>query len=169
MPNKNTVKFYDIDAYYHVYNRGVEKRKIFIDDEDYSVFLNLFKRYLDDKPSVDEKGREYDLLMEDVELTAFCLMPNHFHLLLYQLESDGITKLLRAVCSTYTTYFNKKYDRVGPLFQGIFKASRICDESYLLHVVDYIHLNPTEFMSWKWSSLSYWLLKDGIWKLAIRI
>lgn len=159
MPSKNTVKFYDVDTYYHVYNRGVEKRKVFLDDEDYAVFLNLIKRSLNERPEMDDKGREYDWLAKDVELTAFCLMPNHFHLLLYQIEMLGITRLLRSVCSAYTTYFNKKYDRVGPLFQGVFKAVSVNNDAYILHIARYIHRNPSKYMQWEWSSLSYWLDK----------
>jgi putative transposase len=157
MPSRNIIKRYKVDAYYHIYNRGVEKRKIFIDDEDYSVFINLFKRYLSDNPVRDNKGREYNWLARDVELIAFCLMPNHFHLLLYQINMDSITELLRSVCSAYTTYFNKKYNRIGPLFQGNFKASNILNDNYLMHITRYIHRNPQNYMVWKWSSLPYWL------------
>lgn len=157
MPSRNIIKNYDTNTYYHIYNRGVEKRKIFVDDEDYSVFLNLFKRYLDDSPTKDNKGREYDWFSKNVELIAFCLMPNHFHLLLYQIEINAITKLLRAVCSAYTIYFNKKYDRVGALFQGIFKATSINNDTYLLHITRYIHRNPILYLRWEWSSLEYWL------------
>lgn len=157
MPSRNIIRRYDANSYYHVYNRGVEKRKIFLDNEDYSVFLNLFKRYLSDKPEVDNKGREYNWLAGDVELIAYCLMPNHFHLLLFQIELGSITKLLRSVCSAYTTYFNKKYERVGPLFQGKFKASYIFIDSYLVYITRYIHRNPKEYLSWEWSSLKYWL------------
>jgi putative transposase len=140
-----------------VYNRGVEKRNIFIEDEDYAVFLNLFKRYLSDYPVTDNKGREYDWLTNKVEIIAFCLMPNHFHILFYQIEIDAITKLLRSVFSAYTTYFNKKYNRVGSLFQGVFKASKIYNDNYLIYITRYIHRNPSQYMTWKWSSLNNWL------------
>lgn len=164
MPNRNIVKIYDVNSYYHLYNRGVEKRDIFVDDQDYSVFLGLLKRYLDIKPSVGRQGREYDWLANDVELTAFCLMPNHFHLLLYQIEIDAFTKLLRAVCSSYVAYFNDKYDRVGPLFQGNFKAVKVNNNSYLVYLSRYIHRNPSNYLDWEWSSLSYWLgEKSSAW------
>ena len=157
MPSRNIIKFYDSNSYYHVYNRGVEKRNIFIEDEDYAVFLNLFKRYLSDYPVTDNKGREYDWLTNKVEIIAFCLMPNHFHILFYQIEIDAITKLLRSVFSAYTTYFNKKYNRVGSLFQGVFKASKIYNDNYLIYITRYIHRNPSQYMTWKWSSLNNWL------------
>lgn len=157
MPCRNIVRHYDSNTYYHVYNRGVEKRKTFLDNEDYAVFLSLFKRYLSDEPKKNRKGREYRQLGKDVELVAFCLMPNHFHLLVFQIDKNAITQLMHSVCSTYTTYFNKKYNRVGPLFQGAFKASSINDESYLVHSSRYIHRNPKKYLEWEWSSLPYWL------------
>lgn len=170
MPSRNTVKFYNVDTYYHVYNRGVEKRKVFLDDEDYAVFLGLIKRLLGDSPETDSQGREYDWIAKNVELVAFCLMPNHFHLLLYQLELDGVTRLLRSVCSAYTTYFNKKYNRVGPLFQGIFKASYINNDAYISYIVRYIHRNPSNYMKWQWSSLAYWLEeKQATWVVPQRL
>ena len=88
MPSKNVVKIYENNTYYHAYNRGVEKRTVFIDDEDYATFLGLLKRSLDEHPETDDKGREYRWLANDVELVAFCLMPNHFHLLLYQMNAS---------------------------------------------------------------------------------
>ena len=164
MPSKNIIRYYDTDRYYHVYNRGVEKRIIFLDDEDYAVFVNLFKRYLSDEPSSDNKGRNYDWFSEDIELLAFCLMPNHFHLLVYQIHLGAITNLLRSICATYTMYFNKKYDRVGPLFQGKFKASSIQNDAYLSYISRYIHRNPINYMSWEWSSLPYWIsIKHSSW------
>lgn len=157
MPSRNIVKQYDMDTFYHVYNRGVEKRKIFIDDNDYAVFLNLLKRYLDKEPVKDSKGREYDWLAKDLQLVAFCLMPNHFHLLIYQTELTAMTRLLRAVCTSYTSYFNKKYKRVGKLFQGHYKASRVQNETYLTYITRYIHRNPSQYNAWEWSSLPYWV------------
>ena len=80
MPNRNIVKLYDADSYYHVYNRGVDKRDIFLDDQDCAVFLGLLKRHLDKKPYIGSQGRNYEWLVNDIEIVAFCLMPNHFHL-----------------------------------------------------------------------------------------
>lgn len=150
MSRKNTVKKFVEGGIYHIYNRGVDRREIFLDDQDYSTFLSLFKRYLEPysdqtqdkiKPSVKAHQRQMNL---DglVDLLAYCLMPNHFHLLLRQKESHGITQLLRRVCTNYAMYFNKKYSRQGPLFTSIYKAVLIDDEYQLLHVSRYIHLNP---------------------------
>ncbi len=161
MPSRNTQKDYLEDAYYHVYNRGVNKREIFIDEEDYSVFLNLFKRYLSDAPVKDLKGREYPWLKDQVEMLAYCLMPNHFHLLLYQSDMYAMKHLMHGVLTAYTGYFNKKYKRVGPLFQARYKASHIVTDSYLLHITRYIHLNPDDYQKWEFSSLQYYLGKKN--------
>ena len=161
MPGRNIIKNYDTDSYYHVYNRGVEKRKIFIDDQDYSVFISLLKRYLDTSEEYDSRGRLYIKLGEGVEMVAFCLMSNHFHLLLYQIEIGFVTELLRAVCSSYSTYFNRKYKRVGSLFQGSFKAVLINNDQYLQYISRYIHRNPVDYLNWEWSSLNFWLNKKS--------
>lgn len=157
MPSKNREKVYLPQTYYHIYNRGVNKRRIFADQDDYAVFLNLLKRYLDDQPTKDSKGREYDWLHNDIELLAFCLMPNHFHLFIYQEKPDAMTRLMRGVATAYTTYFNKKYHRIGPLFQDRFKASMVSRDDYLIHISRYIHLNPKTYKSWRFSSLPYYL------------
>jgi putative transposase len=154
--SRNSRKIYLQNTHYHLYNRGVNKRSLFLDDEDYLVFLNLFKRYLSRKPEVDYKNREYPWLYNDIELLAFCLMPNHFHLLVYQLEEDAIKRLVKNVCGTYTIYFNKKYRRIGPLFQDRFKASMILDEEYLYHISRYIHLNPKNYLEWPYSSMHFY-------------
>lgn len=151
------MKLYDTDTYYHVYNRGVEKRTIFLDDSDYGVFIYLLKRYLSQEPELDKFGREYDKFYDEVSLIALCLMPNHFHMLIYQHDVEGVTRLLRAVTGSYARYFNKKYKRVGTLFQGVFKASRITSDAYLEHITRYIHLNPKDYLGWDWSSLPFYL------------
>jgi len=101
----------------------------------------------------------------DVELVAYCLMSNHFHLLLFQ-ESDptATTQLMRSVATAYTMYFNRKYKRRGHLFQSVFKASRVNDEAYLMHITRYIHMNPRSYMRYEWSSLQYYLgAKPPVW------
>lgn len=170
MPSRNRRKEYAEDSFYHIYNRGVNKRVIYKDTDDYAVFLNLIKRYLDDKPAKDAKGREYEWLYEKIELLAFCLMPNHFHLFVFQHDKDSVTRLLHNVCTAYTTYFNKKYNRVGPLFQDRFKAVRITSDSYLLHITRYIHLNPQNYKSWEFSSYTYYLgRKNASWLQPKRV
>jgi putative transposase len=81
---------------------------------------------------------------DEVEMICYCLMPNHFHFLLKQNSKDGITKFMRRISNAYVRYFNKRYNRVGALFQGKFKAALIKSDDYLLHLSRYIHLNPLE-------------------------
>jgi putative transposase len=170
MPSKNVVKSFCEQSFYHVYNRGVNKCAIFLDDVDYRVFLNLIKRFLGNKASVDNIGRSYKWYGDRVELSAYCLMPNHFHLLLYQYDAQAITELMRSIITSYVMYFNKRYGRIGPLFQQRFKASSILDDQYLQHISRYIHLNPSNYHDWQWSSLKYytnnyyadWLKPDRI-------
>lgn len=158
MPSKNSRKIYVPATYYHVYNRGVEKREIFLDDTDYSVFLNLFKRYLSVSPKKDVRGRQYQHLRGQVELLAYCLMPNHFHILVYVSDNpEYLPKLIQMVVNAYVDYFNRKYQRLGPLFQGRYKASIIDSDEYLLHISRYIHRNPEDYLDWKPSSLKYYL------------
>lgn len=156
MPSKNVVKEYVADAYYHVYNRGVEKRKIFLDSEDYTVFLGLLKKYLAGENHNKNNRHAFSKLDTDVALLSYCLMPNHFHLLLYQYSEEGITKLMRRINTGYVMYFNQKYDRVGRLFQGTYKASHVNADAYLQHISRYIHLNPADYKNWPYSSLVYY-------------
>lgn len=157
MPSRNRIKLYVTESYYHIYNRGVNKRIIFKEDKDYAVFLNLLKRYLSNEPIKDKSGRLYESMYGRIELLAFCLMPNHFHLLMYQKDAMAMTELLHKVATSYTGYFNKKYKRSGPLFQDRFKASQISLDEYLIHVSRYIHLNPERYLQWEYSSLPYYL------------
>jgi putative transposase len=146
MPAKNVIKVYLEQGYYHIYNRGVEKRTIFIDNQDYKVFLHFLKRYLTPAPKmdVDFVPRFKTDLFDKIELICYCLMPNHFHLLVKQTEKNTIVTFMRALTNSYTRYFNQKYTRVGPLFQGAYKGILITEEPYLLHLTRYIHLNPLE-------------------------
>ncbi len=166
MPAKNSIKQFVENGYYHLYNRGVEKRNIFMDKRDYAIFLHYLKKYL-------ATGFDPHPLSKEVNLLAFCLMPNHFHLLVKQTTIDGITKLIRAVCTNYVMYFNSKYERIGTLFQGKYRAALISNDAYLLHLSRYIHLNPYpehEPRFYEYSSYSYylgtknaeWLKKDEI-------
>lgn len=157
MPSKNRVKEYADQSVYHIYNRGNNKDLIFIDEQDYAVFMNLLKRHLSEQPTNDELGRPYKNFNEMIDLLAFCLMPNHFHLLIYQEEAGSMTQLMRSVATSYTGYFNKRHGRIGRLYQDVFKASLVNEEDYWLHISRYIHLNPINWQTWEWSSLPYYL------------
>lgn len=153
MPGRNLLRSHAPDGYFHVYNRGVNRRVIFKDAQDYQFFEGLFARHLGNKPAKDSKGREYLWFKPQVELLAYCLMPTHFHLLLIQKDDEtAISKLLKSICTAYTMYFNKKYKRRGPLYENNFRASHILADSYLLHISRYIHLNPKKFSTWPHSS-----------------
>ena len=149
MPALNVVKQYVIDGYYHVYNRGVEKRDIFLDQQDYSVFLRFLKEYLLPLNHPDLKTlqgfnprRRPKNYSDQITLLAYCLMPNHFHLFIKQKTHDGLKQFMTALGTNYVMYFNHKNDRVGPLFQGVYKAALIAEEPYYLHISRYIHRNP---------------------------
>src|SRR3989344_8614218 len=164
MPSRNTQKEYVEDAYYHIYNRGVGQQTIFKEDMDYIVFLSLLKRYLYNEPTKDSLGREYPNYHDNIQLLAFCLMSNHFHLLVHQRDKKAVTKLMQSLCTAYTMYFNRRYERVGRLFQGRFKASIITNDAYLIQISRYIHLNPDKHMGWEFSSLPYYLkIKQASW------
>ncbi|TRZ79297.1 hypothetical protein D4R86_06105 [bacterium] len=161
------------DQIYHIYNRGVEKRNVFLSDEDRFRFVHDLFEFNDTKPALhiytghqlgevglpqvnlnkqkqtkNPKVRKPRKLL--VEILVFCLMPNHYHLLLMQKRENGITQFMRKLGTGYTNYFNQKYERVGSLFQGKFKAVLIKKESQLLWIVHYIHLNPIELYEKNW-------------------
>jgi len=127
---------------------------IFIDSSDKQKFISLFERYLLESENEDEVSYP----QYDVEIVAYCLMGNHYHLLLYQeVDPQAITQLMKSVATAYTMYFNRKYKSSGHLFQGPFRASRITNEAYLAHISRYIHLNPRTYRTYFWSSLKYYL------------
>jgi REP element-mobilizing transposase RayT len=160
MPKRNVVKIYGADEYYHVYNRGVNKLGIFCNVEDYWYFIGLFKRHLSDENVTDRKFRDVKKFDNEIELVAFCIMPNHFHLLCFLKEPEGLVHLMRSVMTAYTMYFNKKYKRTGKLCEGAFLAARIDSDDYLWQVSRYIHLNPMDigkdYRTYPYSSLPYY-------------
>ena len=161
MPRKNSIKTYVDNGYYHVYNRGVEKRKIFMDEQDYKVFLGYLEYSLSPPPEKEEIVKTFTLqglpfkgiprlpknYYKNIKLVAYCLMPNHFHLLIKQADSDDMSSFMNSVITRYSMYFNKKRDRVGSLFQGPYKAVLINEDAHLLHLTRYIHTNPSRHTS----------------------
>lgn len=167
---------------YHIYNRGVDKRKIFMDNQDYFQFINDLLEFNDKNPSnylkqkvqeVEpprrERGGNSDSKSKEplIEILSFVLMPNHYHLILMQKEDAGISKFMQKLGTGYTMYINEKYKRNGSLFQGRFKAKLIKHDNHLLYLPFYIHLNPIKLIeknlpftkkwefikNYKWSSL----------------
>lgn len=157
MPAKNSIKKYVANGYYHLYNRGVEKRIIFLDQQDYAVFLSYLKEYLLPKkekelherlsdPQISPKEKDKVLkslrmnnFAGEVTLLAYCLMPNHFHFFIKQKEAESIDRFVQSLATRYTAYFNRKYKRVGSLYQGVYKAVLIVSEQHFLHLSRYIH------------------------------
>lgn len=156
MPTRNAIKQYAPQSYYHIYTRGVNKRMVFKDNDDYAFFLSLLKRYLSPTPVRRPKHPPYRTFAAEVDLLTFCLMPNHVHLFVYQHHNlMAIRELMSAVMTSYSKYFNQKYNRVGPLFQSRYLASRITNDGYLLHISRYIHLNPKNWREYPYSSIKY--------------
>jgi len=159
-----------IDEHYHVYNRGAHKRVIFHDEADYVRFLFLIL-FLQSPLSFDQvsrpvhrflkqhvKHRVFDISEGDiaevvrgryVELLSFCLMPNHFHLILREAKEGGIAHYMQRVLNGYTKYYNAKYGVSGHLFQGPYKAVHVESNDQLLYLSAYIHRNPRELPRWK--------------------
>lgn len=147
MSNRNVAKASAPDSYYHVYTCGAGEQSICVDDSDYWFFLSLFERYLSkDAP---------------IEVLAYCLMSNCFHLLLYQIDEDGISKLMHDIKKSYTKYFNRKYNRSGALFGGGCEISQVPPGDYLLDVSRFIHLNPDDWIDYPYSSLRAYFYDDA--------
>ena len=147
------------DQIYHVYNRGVEKRDIFMDDKDRFRFIHDLFEFNDKAPATNiyyklSRLQSYEIRSRKrrtlVEILAFCLMKNHFHLLLRQRVDGGITNFMQKLGVGYTMSFNKKYKRVGSLFQGRFKAILVERDEHLLYLPFYIHLNPLDQIAPEW-------------------
>lgn len=149
------------ESYYHVYARGNSRQEIFLEDDDYLYFLNLFRRYLSDEEVKNSAGIPYEKLDDRLEALCYCLMPNHFHLLLYQQEEGTMQRLMRGVMTGYSRYFNTKYKRSGSLFESRYKASLISDQKYLEHITRYIHLNPKNWKNYQYSSIGRYLSGQG--------
>ncbi len=164
-----TVKIKPItDNYYHIYNRGTEKRIIFNDNSDYVRFLHLLYVCNDTELKVKNTGRVLNnqqnkheqgsaLLVNGmmgkspiVNIVCYCLMPNHFHLVLEQLVDNGISAFMHKLSTAYVMAFNKKHERTGRLFEGSFKTRFIKDDTYLLYLSKYIHLNPVSIIDPRW-------------------
>lgn len=157
MPRRNTVRYDAPDSYYHVYARGNSRHRIFLEEQDYLMFLRLLARYLSPEEAKDPYGVSYPNFYNKTDLLAFCLMPNHFHLLVFQRQAKALTSLMQSVMTSYSRYFNKKYGRSGSLFESRFRASLISDDAYLMHITRYIHLNPRHWREYEYSSLPYYL------------
>ena|ERR1700757_401865 len=170
MPSRNVLKIDIPNSYYHIYARGASRQKIFPEPEDNYVFLELFRRYLSSEEIRDSAGMPYAKLYDDIELLCYCLMSNHFHLLVYQINAGAMQRLMRGVMTAYSRYFNKKYRRSGSLFESRYKASRISSEEYLMHISRYIHLNPSKWQTHPYSSIHHYSGQQADdWLKSVRI
>lgn len=145
-----TVSFVE-GEYYHVYNRGVDKRVVFQNKADHMRFLQLlYLANTSESINVRDLYREYDNVFKYkresslVAIGAYCLMPNHYHLLLTPLVENGISLFMKKLATGYSMYFNKKYERDGALFAGNFKARHTDSDEYLRYLYAYIHLNSVK-------------------------
>ena len=150
------------EEYYHIYTRGVEKRKIFLDKKDYDRFIALlyimnqsnnfvFRDFLRTKklPEIFNESQEFPI----VSVLAYCLMPNHFHIILLEHEEGGISKFMSKVLTSYSMYFNLKYERSGSLFMHPFRSKHIDNQSHYLYIYSYIHLNPISLIESDWKEV----------------
>lgn len=144
-----------VDEFYHLYNRGVEKRVIFLDQGDYSRFQTLLYVANSFEP-LDFKTIQ-GLPLKDIKrgeslvsIGAYCLMPNHFHLLVREKMEHGISRFMSKLMTAYSMYFNKKYTRSGRLFQNTFQAKHAGEDNYLRYLFSYIHLNPVKLVEPDW-------------------
>ena len=154
---------FEIDEWYHCYNRGVDKRTTFTTSDEYQRFLlSLFLANQEASVHISNTGFKtvYEALAEYqweeatalVEIGAYCLMPNHFHLVLREKVEGGIGRFMQKIATGYTMYFNKRHDRTGSLFAGTFKSKHLLDDRYLKQAISYVHLNPAELYDPKWKS-----------------
>jgi putative transposase len=140
------------DHYYHLYNRGNDRHLIFFERENYLHFLHLIRRHL---------------IAQTLDVLAYCLMPNHYHLLV-QCKTNQVSGAMQRLSMAYTKAMNRRYNRVGSLFQGQFQAIAVDSDEYLYHLTRYIHLNPVKAgmvshpKDWEFSSyLEYAGLRSG--------
>ena len=168
---------------YHIFNRGVDKREIFLDTQEYNRFLLAMDLLNDKEDGLMIEWRDYKksnpgARIEDflkpgfrnreplVEIIAYCLNPNHYHFVLKQIEDRGIERFMHKIGTSHTKYFNKKQKRSGTLFQGRFKSVHIDSNEYLLYLSAYVNKNNfihgyNKNDDWKYSSLPDYLNGRG--------
>lgn len=146
---------FSVGEFYHIYSRGTEKRPIFLDANDYHRFIKLlyvcnshksivFRDIPSDQIYIHERGETL------VDIGAYCLMSNHFHMLVHEKVENGISTFMHKLLTSYSAYFNKKYGRTGSLFEGAFKGVCVDNDNYLKYLFSYIHLNPVKIIDSSW-------------------
>lgn len=168
---------FENDNYYHVYNRGVDKRDVFLDDYDYVRFLtcmrefnsirqieSLFKLKRTAPKALPQSALGASSDERLIDFVAYSLLSNHYHFLLRQKKEDGISKFMQKVGAGYTSYFNSKYERSGSLFQGTFKAVELKSSDKIIQLSAYVNGNSeihgySKAENYRWSSYQDYLLK----------
>jgi len=149
-----------VDEFYHIYNRGNDRREIFHDERDYLRFQTLL--YVCNNVATIHISNFQDTLLkkllslerEDtlVYIGAYCLMPNHFHLLVKEKIEGGTSLFMQKLSTAYTMYYNRKYKKTGSLFGGRFKVKNLDSDQYLKYQYFYIHLNPISIIDAGWKN-----------------
>ena len=140
-----------LGEYYHLYNRGTEKRIIFLDEQDYRHFLFLVYICNSEKSiTLRDIDEFFDRGETIVDIGVFVLMPNHFHILVREKIENGISTYMRKLLTGYSMYFNKKYKRTGKLYEGVFKSIHVYKDTYLKYLYSYMHLNPGKLIERNW-------------------
>lgn len=142
--------------YYHIYNRGNSKQQIFLDEKDYKRFIDLLYavnseekfNFSDSVKGISVYERNIDKKL--ISIGAYCLMPNHFHILITPLSEEGVSRFMQKLSTAYAMYFNQKYKHTGSLFEGKFKAEHLNNDIYLKYIFSYIHLNPIKLIQKDW-------------------
>jgi putative transposase len=165
--------------FYHLYNRGVDKREIFTNDHDRNrLALLLYLCNSIDPVNIQDslsKGETFSQLWAKpqgkqlVSIGAWCFMPNHFHILVKEIGENGISRFMRKITTGYTMYFNNLNNRTGALFQGVFKATHASDSQHLKYLYSYIHLNPLKIVNRDWrEALGGRPTEEGLYKSFLR-
>ncbi len=149
---------FSVNEYYHLYNRGVEKRNIFLKEKDWARFHKLI--YLANGTNPVRFREIENMIFSNIDrgdplvaIGAYVLMPNHFHILVKEITENGLSRFMEKLNTGYSMYFNKKYERVGPLFQGRFKGEHVDSDEYLKYLYAYIHLNPIKLIEPNWKEV----------------
>ncbi len=153
--------------FYHIYNRGNSKQKIFHDKQDYNYFITLLYIFnSEQKYNLFDLKRSNNLNLYEIELKnnlvsigSYCLMPNHFHILITEKIEGGVSKFMQKICTSYVMYYNKKYKRTGGLFEGKFKSEYVDNDRYMKYLFSYINLNPVKLIQSNWKEKG---IKDKI-------
>jgi putative transposase len=151
----------EIGEWYHCYNRGVDKRKVFASTKDYERMLLLMYAANATKGRRASNAHRIPLhrvlhkdSMQDrsplVEVGAYSLMPNHVHFILKEVEEGGVATFMQRVFTGYTMYFNRKTQRTGALFAGTYKSKHLSSDRYFKHAINYVHMNPIELFEPNW-------------------